>query len=180
MPQGTASEKLVYILNQINVYRNQEIKKLGSIPNDLSSVTSINVVLLNGGLQQNVIPSVIEMELNLRVSFNEDIDALETMIRQWCVDARTDVQMEIVRKDPRGNPTILDDSNPYWTVLKSVYEDLNIPFSIIVTPGSNNIKYIRSRNISAVNIGHICAHGNDEYLYEQSFLDVIGFFEDCC
>lgn len=88
----TPGEKLNYVVNKLTEYRKSEKKKLreGNYPN--GNVTSINLTILKGGLQSNLIPADMTATFDIRLSINSDIDDFEKQVKlvsfiiRMCID----------------------------------------------------------------------------------------------
>jgi len=62
--KGTASEKILKFMGKFEEFRNQEKIKLLSDPKlHLGDVTTTNLTMLNGGIQNNVVPQKLEQNL---------------------------------------------------------------------------------------------------------------------
>lgn len=40
-------------------------------------------------------------------------------IRQWCVEAGGDIELEFEQKEPKVAPTKIDNTNPYWVAFQN-------------------------------------------------------------
>ncbi|GAB6022977.1 adenylate cyclase [Chamberlinius hualienensis] len=65
----TASQKLLKFMEKFEEFRNKEQLKLASDPKlHLGDVTTTNLTMLNGGVQNNVVPAKIRAEFDCRVA----------------------------------------------------------------------------------------------------------------
>lgn len=114
---NTAAEKLMYVVNRIMEWRTAEKTKL-SQGMDIGQVTSVNMTMLNGGCQLNVVPPEFSAGFDVRLAVDAD-SSLEDIIIGWCNESGDGVSLEVVKKNERTTPTKLDDSNFWWLKFKS-------------------------------------------------------------
>lgn len=115
---NTAAEKLLYVVNKILSWRTAEKAKV-SAGADIGDVTSINMTILNGGCQLNVMPAELSAGFDVRLAPDVDRRALEHIIDDWCREAGDGVRLELFKKNEQATPTKLDNSNPWWLKFKS-------------------------------------------------------------
>lgn len=111
-------------------FRKTEEQRLKNTPGlTIGDVTTSNITIINGGIQQNVVPPEITMTVDIRMSNTIDHEQFERDVRDWCRQAGTDVQIEFIDKLHRVEPTRLDDSNPYWIAFKkTLVNDLYVNY----------------------------------------------------
>lgn len=84
MQENTAGEKVQYMLNKFMDMRKQEMDKLKNNPAlGLGEVTSINLTMLSGGLQANVVPSEMRLTFDIRLAIEVDHVAFERQVRSF-------------------------------------------------------------------------------------------------
>lgn len=86
-------------------------------------MTTVNVTMINGGAQSNVLPPEISVMTDFRLSIDVNHDEFEAMVRRWC-DETGDVDYEWDLKDPYIPPTNIDESNSYFTAFKAAFGEL--------------------------------------------------------
>lgn len=124
MLENTASDKLRFLLNKFLEFRNAEKTKLQQNPElTLGDVTTVNLTILGGGVQYNLVPPAFTLAFDIRISIDIKHSAFEEMINRWCDEAGGDIEITYAAKQPYVNPTKLDDSNPFWMAFKSVMND---------------------------------------------------------
>lgn len=78
---NTVGEKIQYIVNKMTEFRSVEAAKL---TNDstlaLGDVTTINLTMLSGGIQNNVIPPEAILVFDVRLSIGVDHEAFEKQV----------------------------------------------------------------------------------------------------
>lgn len=87
-------------------------------------VTTVNLTIVEGGVQRNVVPAMIEVVFDLRIAIDVDLDALEKQIRDWCEEAGGGIEIIFEQKDEFVPPTKVDDSNPFWTAFEGALKEL--------------------------------------------------------
>lgn len=123
--EDTAGPKVQYLLNKFSEYRETQVAKLKSNPNFVNAnVTTVNLTMLKGGVQSNVIPPQFTVVFDVRLSIDENHENFEAMINRWCEEAGGDIEVEYEMKDPYVEPTKTDDTNLYWTAFKSAIDEL--------------------------------------------------------
>jgi len=183
--QNTVGEKLTYLLNKLNTYRNSQIDTLSRFPHPLyflGEVTTINLTKINGGVQTNVIPSYIEMVYDCRISPKANIEEFESNLRQWCKDAGEDVDFEFIEKDAFVEPTKIDESNHFWTALKKVFDEQELKILPIICPGNSDGRHLRLLGIpvigfSPMNNTPVLLHDHNEYLSADIYLKGIDIYK---
>lgn len=81
LPENTAGEKASYMLNKLTDFRDSQVRRLKLSPNlTLPDVTTINLTMMKGGVQSNVIPDNITMTFDVRVALDVDLVALKKLV----------------------------------------------------------------------------------------------------
>lgn len=92
MQRNTAGPKARYIIDKMSDLRDAEEQRLESNPNlRLADVISINLTILKGGVQYNVVPSNITLTFDIRVPIHVDLLALKQLVSVniWNYSRRT-------------------------------------------------------------------------------------------
>jgi aminoacylase len=122
--KNTAGENLHNLLNKFFAYRATQVDKLNSDPElTIGDVTTVNVTMINGGVQSNVVPPDFTIMTDFRLAVDVDHDEFEAMFKRWCAESGENIEYEWDLKDPYIPPTKLD-SNVYWDAFKSAVEEL--------------------------------------------------------
>lgn len=68
--KNTAGEKLLFIMNKFFEFRRTESKRLNESNGALTigDVTTVNLTMLEGGVQSNVIPALIKVTYDIRIA----------------------------------------------------------------------------------------------------------------
>lgn len=79
--ENTCGEKVRFILDKFMDYRSKELAKISNeVP--IGDVTNINLTMINGGVQTNVVPADIKLVFDIRLAVGLDQDAFEAMVRK--------------------------------------------------------------------------------------------------
>lgn len=82
MFKDTAGEKLSYVISKFMAFRQAEIQKLANNPEwEIGNVTSVNLTMVEGGVQMNVVPPVLSATFDVRISCDVDHVEFEDMVR---------------------------------------------------------------------------------------------------
>ena len=67
--QNTAAEKARYMINKMLDYREVQRKRLEDNPNlSLGDVNTVNLTMMNGGMQANVVPDQLVITFDVRIT----------------------------------------------------------------------------------------------------------------
>ncbi|XKL62507.1 hypothetical protein PGB90_002340 [Kerria lacca] len=174
--ENTAGEKIQYIINKFMAFRAKEKEKLKSNPNlTLGDVTTVNLTILEGGVQSNVVPAELKVTFDLRVANNVEHDELEKTIQTWCEEAGEDVRINFIVKQPKMGSTELNECNPWWVAFKNECDKMKLTLKPVVFPGGTDSRYLRNICIPAIGFSPInntpnLLHSNNEFLNEKTFL----------
>lgn len=81
MHKNTAGEKVSYILNKFFEFRAGEVKKLETNPNlTIGDVTTVNLTILEGGVQTNVVPNLMKISFDVRLAIDVSHSEFEDMV----------------------------------------------------------------------------------------------------
>lgn len=70
-----------HILDQVFDYRTEQAEKLKNNPElTIGDVTTVNLTIIKGGLQSNVVPSELRALFDCRLAIDVDHDAFEAMV----------------------------------------------------------------------------------------------------
>ena len=98
----------------------------------LGDVTTVNMTMMSGGVQQNVVPNQFKVKIiqilvssykcslqlgfDIRITPTTDIDSFEKQLAQWTEEAGGDIEMEIVSKFTDQTLTSVSDTDPWYQV----------------------------------------------------------------
>lgn len=180
--KDTAPERLRIILDRFYDYRETQVQKLKENPDlTIGDVTTVNITMINGGVQLNTVPPNIKIMTDIRLAVDVNHEDFENMVKSWCIEAG-DVEYEFDLKDPFIPPTNLDQTNVYWTAFKSAISELNLKHKVQVFPGGTDSRYLRSVGIPAIgfspmNHTPVLLHDHDEFLQADIYLKGIEIYK---
>ncbi|XP_026470150.1 aminoacylase-1-like isoform X1 [Ctenocephalides felis] len=181
--ENTAGEKMRYIMDKFFDMRKEQEDILKQNPSyKLGDVTTINLTILKGGVQSNVIPEVLTAVFDIRITPSLDHKELEEKIRKWCKEAGKDVEIEFEQKEPLIANTELNESNKFWTAFKRATDEMGLVLEPQVFPAATDSRYIREIGLPAfgfspMNNTPVLLHDHDEYLDTETFLRGITIFK---
>lgn len=79
--QNTTGEKMTYLTNKLMDRRKEEVAKLIASNNDYTNVTTINLTVIKGGVQGNVIPPELSVVFDVRLAVNADHAEFEREVK---------------------------------------------------------------------------------------------------
>ncbi|XP_055906622.1 aminoacylase-1-like [Eupeodes corollae] len=180
---NTAGEKLNYLLEKLMNLRQQQVDRLKNDKNlTTGEVLTINLTKVNGGVQTNIVPASIVAVFDIRIPHDMDHEELDKKIKTWCTEAGGDVEVFYELKEPRIEPTKLDESNIFWTAFKSAFDELGLKMKLLITPGGTDSRYLRQLGIPALGFGPMnltptLLHANDEFLKAETYLKGIDIYK---
>ncbi|KPI95869.1 Aminoacylase-1 [Papilio xuthus] len=180
----TCGEKIRYIIDKFMDLRQVSKTRLESDPSlTIGDVTSINLTMISGGIQDNIIPEKMTAHFDIRLATSEDLEAFENTIKQWCVEAGAGVSYNFTQKDPYVPPTAVDNSNPYWVAFKAAADKLGIKIVVRTFPGGTDSRFIRATGtpalgLTATHLTPSSLHEHDENLPVEQFLRGIEIYEE--
>lgn len=78
--KNTPGEKLNYLLGKFMEMRKEEERKLNELKYPYGNITTINLTIIKGGVEANVIPAEMSATFDIRVSINENLDDFIHMV----------------------------------------------------------------------------------------------------
>ncbi|XP_032680891.1 aminoacylase-1-like [Odontomachus brunneus] len=182
MLDDTAAEKMRFIIDRFMDFRAAERAKLQTV-NALSNgyVTSVNLTVLKGGVQINVIPVELTAMFDIRLQPQENPDDFEALVKRWCEEAGPGVSYFFCLKSPKIMGTKTDDSNPFWVPFKNVFSEIGSELKQIILMATTDARFLRELgipvlNFSSINNTKVRAHAANEYLNKDVFLKGIELF----
>lgn len=79
--ENTCGEKVRYLLDRFMDYRSNEISKINEKVY-AGDVTNVNLTMINGGIQTNVVPAEIKIVFDISVAVDVDLDDFERQARK--------------------------------------------------------------------------------------------------
>jgi len=182
--ENTAGEKAQYIINKLMAFRQSEKEKLESNPNlTLGDVTSVNLTIMEGGVQTNVVPDKFILNFDIRITPTTNIEQFEAMLRGWLKEAGEGIQLEFLQKFTDQTMTSIAEDDPWYCALKKAFSKHSMQVKPQIFPAGTDSRYLRELGIPAIgfspmNNTPILLHDHNEFLNESIFLKGIDIFED--
>uniref|UniRef100_A0A8D8B7T8 N-acyl-aliphatic-L-amino acid amidohydrolase n=2 Tax=Culex pipiens TaxID=7175 RepID=A0A8D8B7T8_CULPI len=180
--EGTAGEKARKLLDRLYDFRSSEAKKLEDNPElTIGDTTIVNLTMMEGGVQSNVVPPELMICTDIRVAPTEDIDQFEAQIARWCEESGGGIRADFGVKDPVVGVTKLDDTNLFWGPFKAALDELGLKIKPQIMPGATDVRFIREQGIPAVgfspmNNTPVLLHDHDEFLQADTYLKGIEIY----
>lgn len=184
--QNTASQKLQKVIQTLMAYRDSEelrlvtgLKQDGHSPLTLGDVTTVNLTMLNGGVQYNVVPDKMSAGFDIRVSPLVNLKKFRAKLEEWCTDA--DCSLEFIQYFGTSPITALNDHNVWWKIIEKCSAEHNKPLYPEIFPAATDSRYLREIGVMAIGVSaiehtKILLHDHNEYLNEKVYLDGIGWY----
>ncbi|XP_063867714.1 aminoacylase-1-like isoform X4 [Scylla paramamosain] len=174
---NTAGEKLHKVINSFFSFRDQEERRLRENPDlQLGDVTTVNLTMLEGGVQFNVVPAQLSVGFDIRIPPALDPADFENMVQGWCREAGEDVVYEICLKSVnRELSSVVDGQSPWWDAFSQACKIEKITVQKQIFPAGTDSSLIRKHGIpclgfSPMNNTERLLHDHNERLNEKVFL----------
>ncbi|PIO65717.1 hypothetical protein TELCIR_12595, partial [Teladorsagia circumcincta] len=131
-------------MNEALKFREQQRRLLGADSRlTLGDVTTLNLTILNGGVQANVLPEKFEAYFDIRITPTTDFDEFERMLGKWCKDAGEGVTYEFISKDTNRNMTPTSADDPWWSAFEKSLKDKQCKFTKEIFSAATDSRFIR-------------------------------------
>ncbi|CAB0013530.1 unnamed protein product [Nesidiocoris tenuis] len=150
--KNTAGEKARVVLDEFFDFRKTEGAKLDGKPIpeiELAKITTVNLTIVQGGIQPNVLPDEIKITFDIRVSIDEDHERFYEWIQSVMKKAGEGVEAKFIRREGKGIPTKIDESNKFWVALESSIHKMGADVIAIACPGNTDGRFLRWVSIFA-------------------------------
>uniref|UniRef100_A0A1I8NC79 N-acyl-aliphatic-L-amino acid amidohydrolase n=1 Tax=Musca domestica TaxID=7370 RepID=A0A1I8NC79_MUSDO len=174
--QNTAGQKFNYLLDKLMTYRQGQEEILAKDPTKhVGDVTTINLTMVNGGIQSNVVPAMLEACFDMRIATDVNLKEYEQQLRQWCEEAGGGIEWEWLVRIDTAPKTKTDNSNPYWLAFEKAFQEMNLSLETHVFPGGTDSQFLRSMGIPSIGFSPmpntpILMHDHNEYLQADVYL----------
>lgn len=180
--KDTAISKLMPVLNHLLEFRKEEEKKLTSTPGlTLGEVTTVNVTGMKGGVAHNVVPKLMEIEFDIRMSPLYDVDKFQGQLKELA--QKSGVNLEDVSYMGKIPPSSIEPTYKWWSLISQVFQKRGVKYHTEIFPANTDSRYLRNKGYPAYGISPlhhtpVLLHDHDEFIYEHVFLEGIPFYED--
>lgn len=176
-----AAEKLSVILSRICEFKSLQKGKLKDLL-DLGKVITVNANVIRGGVQVNVIPTLFELQVDIRVPPDVKVKEIETIVNGW-IDGMANVQWTRLIPDDNACTNLTNPDNQYLKTVQQLLKDkCQIDSRVAIFPGATDCRFLRAVGCDAINISpfrntQILLHDKDEHLSEDVFKEAIDIYE---
>jgi len=178
----TAAEKIHKVINKLLAIRTEQKAILTKTGCDLGCVTSVNMTMLGGGLQANVVPPELTATFDMRICPKWSLDDVKKLLDDTCAEAGPGVRYEYLQYSNITACTSLTSDNPWWTTFKETTDKLGLKLNQRIFPAATDCRYLRNAGIpsfgfSPMNNTPVLLHDHDEFLNENIYLRGIEIYE---
>ncbi|GAA30793.2 aminoacylase [Clonorchis sinensis] len=188
---GTAGEKLQLFLNRIMTFRAEEKARLDQSNGQLSlgDVTSVNLTMLGGGLQHNVLPTELSASFDVRLPPCMSFNTWKAKLDKWAEEVGGGAEFEFINVgfDSTSLSAEPDEkTDPYWSTLFKICKRFGVGLVKRVFPGGTDARFVRNfhtfpnspkdtKPIPAIGFSPmrrtpVLLHDHNEYLSRDEFL----------
>ncbi|EDQ88478.1 uncharacterized protein MONBRDRAFT_32786 [Monosiga brevicollis MX1] len=178
----TAMERLVGVINKFLKFRGeQEAILLNDPTKTLGDVTTVNLTMLNGGVQYNVIPAEAGAGFDMRIPPTVNLQELKATLDEWMAGEGISYTFKQVYWN---NPvTDISDKNLYWSAFAAACGRCNIDIEPQIFPAATDSRYLRCANIPAIgfspmNNTPVLLHDHNERLHEDVYIRGIAIYKE--
>ncbi|KAJ3362436.1 adenylate cyclase [Allomyces javanicus] len=183
--ENTPGPKLQRVMAKFLAFRDEQEAQLKAgvrpdgRPFSLGDVTTVNLTMLNGGVQMNVIPNQLDMGFDIRISPRMPLAKFRALLDAWCA-SEEGVSYEFIQLTPCNFVTPLNN-NPWWHALQATAKARGVALDPTVFPAATDSRYVRRARVPALGISPmrntpVLLHCHDEYLDESMFLEGLEFY----
>ncbi|XP_051172660.1 aminoacylase-1-like isoform X2 [Leptopilina boulardi] len=179
---NTAGEKLRSIIDRFMDYRASEKAKLKDPRVKSGNVTSINLTMMKGGVQLNVVPGELSVAFDIRIPPDVKIyQEFEKMTQGWLKNIGCEIDDETKNHPLPIKGTKLDENNIYWTSFREACLESGVNIDLSIAPWGTDANSLRAIGIPALGFSPInntppLLHAHNEYLNKDIFLKGITIF----
>lgn len=181
---NTAGEKAQYMINKLLKLREEERQRLASNPTlTLGDVTTVNLTIMEGGVQANVVPDQFRLTFDIRLTPTTNMVEFEAQLRKWMVEAGSGLELEFLVKFTDQTLTSTAPEDPWWSSLTVGLAKHGLKYRPQIFPAGTDSRYLREVGIPAIGFSPMpntptLLHDHNEFLNEATFLRGIDIFVD--
>ena len=182
--ENTAGEKAQKIINRLLEFRSQEKERLESNPElTLGDVTTVNLTLMEGGVQVNVVPDKFILHFDIRITPKTNIIDFEKMLRGWLAEVGDDIELEFIVKYSDQTMTSVKRDDLWFSAILKAINKHQLTIRPQVMSANTDARYLREAGIAVFGFSPmpntpVLLHDHDEFLNEKVFLKGIESFVD--
>ncbi|EDV25194.1 Aminoacylase-1 [Trichoplax sp. H2] len=179
--QNTAMEKLRKLMNKFTEFRNSEEKRMLENNLRLGDVTTINMTMVNGGIQRNVVPADVTLTIDVRLALDVDFQEFEERVRSWADECGDGILITFIDRHMDKSITSIDNSDKWWRAFSSAASNMSLLLITETFPAATDSRFLRQAGIPALgfspmNYTPVLLHDHNEFLNEKIFLKGIEIY----
>jgi len=182
--ENNAGLKAQYVIDRLMELRAKEKARFEADPElRLGDVNTVNLTIMEGGVQANVVPEAFKLTFDIRITPTTDLVAFEAMIHGWAKEAGEGVNIRFLQKSVDQTLTSTKPEDPWFSALTRGFEKHGLKTRNEIFPAGTDSRYLRALGIPAIGFSPMphttqLLHDHNEYLNEKVFLRGIDIFED--
>ncbi|CAH8617057.1 unnamed protein product [Schistosoma mattheei] len=196
--ENTAAEKFRIFLNSIYSFRKEEQLRLENSLGKLTlgDITTVNMTMINGGVQHNVVPEQLSASFDIRLTPSLSLDDFKRKLDQWALNAGGQIEFEFINTGVDLKQSVItpdESTNPWWATLISVCSKHGSKVQKRIFPGGTDARFVReyhllphatnNKPIQAIGFSPIkntpvLLHDHDEWLDKTEFLRGCRLYSD--
>jgi len=174
----SAGERLRAVVDRFMDYRQTQKDKMEKNNLPIGEVTTVNLTMLQGGVQYNVVPAELKVGFDMRVTPLYDLDEFDKQLHQWCREAAGEDGYKIkwIQRFHAKNLTSVEKGNKWWDAFSSVMDGFGAKLIKTIFPAATDGRYVRSAGIpvlgfSPIKNHPILLHDHNERMHESSIIE---------
>lgn len=187
---NTAAEKFRVFLNLAMSFRESEQFRLEKSDGQLTlgDITTINMTMLHGGVQCNVVPDQLSATFDVRLTPSVPFENFKEMLNKWAEEAGGQIEFEFLNTGVNLHQSVkfpTEENSRWWSTLVDVCKSVGINVQKRIFPGATDARFLRqyhllpqsntSTPIEAIGftpIRHtpVLLHDHNEYVTKEEFL----------
>lgn len=179
--KDTAMERLVGVINRFLAFRAEQEALLESDNTKrLGDVTTVNLTMLEGGVQFNVVPAECSAGFDMRITPNVDLQELKKKVDEFTAGEGITYNF---RQVYWTNPvTDITEKNKFWGAFTKACGECNIEIEPEIFPAATDSRYLRCAGVPAIgfspmNNTPVLLHDHNEHLHEDVYNRGIEIYE---
>jgi len=182
--ENTAAEKARYMINKMLDYREVQRKRLEENSDlSLGDVNTINLTMMNGGVQANVVPDKLILTFDVRITPTSNLKEFEDMIHEWMAEAGPGLEMIFIQKMMDQSITSVDESDMWYGPLKKAFDKNGLAVKPKIMSAGTDARCVREAGIPAIGFSPmprtpVLLHDHDEFINQDIFLKGIETYMD--
>ncbi|XP_045768677.1 uncharacterized protein LOC123869722 [Maniola jurtina] len=180
--RSSTIEQVQALINMAMEFRKEQLDIMASrSPNDYGCYSSLNINMINGGLAPNIIPSLMTVVIDVRLSVEQKVSDFLSLINSWLSQLSSTTTVDFIRRVETSAATAVDDSNPYWVAIRDTMKNFGFRVVPTVCPATSDMLLLREIGIPAIGFSSRTnmikkAHDVDEYIPVEKFLRGIDIY----